>query len=704
MKRKKRIKLFFILFIIVNFAFSGEKPQLKILSKNIIQKGDKIYVNGEIKIIYGKLTVTGKKLIYNKKTEKGIIEKSVEVVSGNILLRAKKIEFDFKKQIMKGYEGFGYIGDELIIEAKEFFIKEGKFFDFKKGEATCCIQANPRWSIGFSKAYAEKDDHLSVWGAILKVKKIPSFYFPYFYYPIQKKRRKTGFLFPYLGYSTFKGYSIKESFFLPLKDNFDLTVSGVYYSELGRGIEGNIRYGDWYGNSLNIESVFLKNSNEDKTNYIIKGSGKINFTPTFYLSINSNLVSTTDFVRDYTEDFNIALSRNFYSSAYLKKSFGNFQISLRGDHTETYYSFTNFTYKVRHLPKIEFSMLNTSIVKDFVYLSFSSGYSKTERYLNDEWLSVPRFYFKPSLSVPIPITTWFTFEFYLKGNYSYYLKSYDPETRKISDIKLFNDYSNLSIKITGPIIYRIFDTPWLPFFYKVKHLIEPSISYRYTLFSEENIKNVIQIEFSDFYFYHNSLTFSITNRFIGKKDENSASQEFFSFTLSQSYYLNPEKERITFLKPPDVEEINFSELSLSSRLNISKTIYFTSSSSYNHYYDKFTNLSFGLNMSLFKNSLTLSNSYSKRSYINIFGNTIDYSFIKANLTVKNENFPINLNSFINYDIGNKTLYSLGINIFFKFQCIGLKLDIMKIGYRVENDFMIRFSILPGNITPSVNLF
>lgn len=71
----------------------------------------------------------------------------------------------------------------------------------------------------------------------LQVEKIPVFYFPYFTFPLDD-RRKSGFLFPTYGYSDPSGAIISIPYYLNLAPNYDATITPALYSK--RGIQQNV--------------------------------------------------------------------------------------------------------------------------------------------------------------------------------------------------------------------------------------------------------------------------------------------------------------------------------------------------------------------------------------------------------------------------------------------------------------------------------
>lgn len=79
------------------------------------------------------------------------------------------------------------------------------------------------------------------WNTRLYVQGLPIFYFPYFNFPIDHKRH-TGFLFPRIGVSSSKGFSIATPFYWNIAPNYDVTITPNYIQKRGVLLQGVFRY------------------------------------------------------------------------------------------------------------------------------------------------------------------------------------------------------------------------------------------------------------------------------------------------------------------------------------------------------------------------------------------------------------------------------------------------------------------------------
>lgn len=78
-------------------------------------------------------------------------------------------------------------------------------------------------------------------GSFLDIGGVPVFYWPYFTFPLDG-RRKTGFLFPTFGYSSQSGSYFSIPFYLNLAPNYDATITPNYMGYRGLQLGGLFRY------------------------------------------------------------------------------------------------------------------------------------------------------------------------------------------------------------------------------------------------------------------------------------------------------------------------------------------------------------------------------------------------------------------------------------------------------------------------------
>ena len=107
---------------------------------------------------------------------------------------------------------------------------------------TRCEPGTNTWQITSASLRVEKD---GVFGtarnAVVRVKNVPIFYFPYLRFPVTPDRQ-SGFLFPSMGYSDEDGMDVSLPYYLNLAPNYDATVIPRLMSKRGPGLETEFRH------------------------------------------------------------------------------------------------------------------------------------------------------------------------------------------------------------------------------------------------------------------------------------------------------------------------------------------------------------------------------------------------------------------------------------------------------------------------------
>ena len=160
----------------------------------------------------------------------------------------------------------------------------------------------------------------------VKFKKIPIFYFPRVSFPINNKR-KTGFLFPLIGYENRSGMTLSVPYYINLAPQYDATLIPRILTKRGSQLYGEFRY--LTPNSQGeIKTEFLPDDKifgADRTAFSF--AHKQNFSAQLRTDINLQDVSDTYYSRDFSNNVEV------WSSTYIPQraslTYNGDKISLR---------------------------------------------------------------------------------------------------------------------------------------------------------------------------------------------------------------------------------------------------------------------------------------------------------------------------------------------------------------------------------------
>ncbi|NIN21062.1 MAG: LPS export ABC transporter periplasmic protein LptC [Candidatus Aminicenantes bacterium] len=674
---------------------------------------DRIVASGNIEISWKEYRIYADYMEYNPKTREIIARGRVTMSSHQTVLSGEKLRFSLKDRTGVMYDVFGQSPPAVRYKTDKLTQVDNETLSFNNIEFTSCAQCVPRWKITCSKGKIKKEKYIEMSHAVLKIKKIPIFYIPYVRYPLDKTGRATGLLFPNIGSSSWRGFFIQNSFFWDIRDNIDLTLYLDYYAKAGIGMAEEFRY-LFKGMDGNIKFYFFKYKKDNilettsTSDYYLKMTHKqkINFLNTRII-VNIDRQSDANFLRLFSNDFYSVLSRTSRSSVSINSSISNMKFSINAAQHDTYYTFNNQARTLRYLPQFIFNLNQQKIWKLPGYFSLGMSYSSLTRqgksYEEDETIyftdiSTQRLNIQPSFSVNLVQAPWLWANLTLSSKHSIYPKSLDPETKEETDKSLHLHYQTARVDLKGPIFFKIFRFRSS----KLKHLVIPGITIRYvTKVDPEERARLMPVDNFDYPSY-SFVGFSLTNRLLHKGNEDKSAQEILSYTISQDYYFDPEAahrgRKINGMFP------EFSELKNTLRIRPFKFFNVDASVILSHYLeadtflDRFTRLRVNIAYNN-RNSFLYGNFYYNR-FINQYAKK-DHIFnrdtIGGRLRFDIRNFPIKLDSFVNYDITAKEFRNATFKFSYDYQCITFhsELQLFKYGGRIETQFNVGFSL--GNL-------
>ncbi|MBP3763823.1 MAG: LPS-assembly protein LptD [Bacteroidales bacterium] len=155
---------------------------------------------------------------------------------------ADTITFNYntKKGIINGVitqEGEGFLHGNRVkkINDSVMYLSGGSY--------TTCNYAHPHFAINFTKSKLITGDKIVTGPAWFSIEDVPTpLALPFAFFPITKNRT-SGIIMPSYGWQDFRGYYLKDGgYYLPLGDNWDLSLIGDIYTNLSWAAEAKANY------------------------------------------------------------------------------------------------------------------------------------------------------------------------------------------------------------------------------------------------------------------------------------------------------------------------------------------------------------------------------------------------------------------------------------------------------------------------------
>ncbi|HKB79753.1 MAG TPA: LPS assembly protein LptD, partial [Thermoanaerobaculia bacterium] len=431
------------------------------------------------------------------------------------------------------------------------------------GVLTSCDLDSPPWSFYVRRADVKADDYAHMRDVALRIHRLPVLWAPRLIWPT-KSDRSQGFLIPRLFFwhvptttKTVTSERLEMGYFIPFGDSVDATI----YADLdtksynGLGIDfrylptPNVKVGE-----LNAYTVHDPETHRQQWKYAYKHS-QDNLPGGFRGVVDVQDYSDLDFFRKFDKDSNLLNISQIYSSAYLTKNTPKYSLNILTDRRDILLGHTDpndlnspiIKERFEELPALQFRVYPNRIAGTPVYFSLESSLShllttgalqgSTDYYRGDLF---------PTVSLQVPTPAWFSVKPQISARETYYTSSLDPATgntfgqQTTIDQSLTRFYAQGQVEIVGPSFSRIFNQH-IGSFTRFKHVIEPRVRYVYTSNVVSEQQHVIRFDTVDTPFLPvvpNSVEYSLTQRILGKENENGSAREVLSFSLVQSVALS----------------------------------------------------------------------------------------------------------------------------------------------------------------------
>ena len=244
---------------------------------------------------------TGDKMMYNYKTEKGI------VVRGRTEL-----------------EGGFYTGQQIKRVNKDVFNITNSSY------TTCDLDSNPHFHFESHKLKMIMKDKAIAKPVVMYMGKIPIAAIPFAIFPI-KTGRQSGILLPTYGESAQEGRFLRGlGYYWAPSDFFDANLRMDYFEKSGYLFRGGSNYNVRYLLNGSITGSYTrKDYNNNKTKrWDLRLNHKQDIDPTSRVTVTGYFVSDKDFYKNYSTNLNTRLTRELRSNATYSKSWSKHKLSL----------------------------------------------------------------------------------------------------------------------------------------------------------------------------------------------------------------------------------------------------------------------------------------------------------------------------------------------------------------------------------------
>jgi len=268
---------------------------------------------------------------------------------------------------------------------------------------TTCTLDTPGWE--FAARDMQLDQAKGVGSArdvTFRIRDVPVFWLPYATFPLDE-RRKSGFLFPEVGYNDRRGFDLTLPYYLNLAPNYDATLTPRLMTQRGLMLGGEFRYLTNRSRG-ELELNWLPDDREaDRSRHLIHWENTTRFSANWGAQVNINRASDDRYFEDFGRSLNIAATSLLPSSAYLRGNGSWWTASIGGDDYQiTDPTLPGASEPYRRLPRVVFNAeqrvlggLDAGLKSEFVAFS------------KDDALDGQRIDLYPYLALPVQTAAYF---------------------------------------------------------------------------------------------------------------------------------------------------------------------------------------------------------------------------------------------------------------------------------------------------------
>lgn len=611
MSRKNKLLLFLVAMLFSAFGAAAQETSQE-SSKGPVEieadtltydrQTDSYSAAGNVIIKFSGMTLTADFASFQPAANNAVAEGHVVMKTQLDTIRGDKINVNTVTKEGVVYRGSMFIAKNHFYLKGDRIEKEGEAtYRIEEATATTCDGPSPDWRLKARRIDVTIDGYGLLRSGSFLVKDCPILYLPYLPFPA-KTTRQTGFLFPYLSYSTDKhGLDIEIPFFWAISKDMDATFYQRYLEKNGfkEGIE--FRYAQSADSYGTVYADFLM----DRKHITVPIEGPVNglprdwqsdhkrwsyywnhetrFDPAFYIRADVAKVSDHWYFKDFSQhnyylDHYTGTSERRFDNVYflgneslaslssmarVYKSWDIYSVTLFGRYTDDFTKLSNDT-TLQTYPALSFKSMKQPVWGTPLLWDIESSY---HHYYRTEGQRGQLYEVQPVFTLPFQIGRYFQ----LTPEVAYRGTFWQREDREASDRGRLEDRNIWKAGASiNTLANKIYDFGFLSIS-KIKHTVKPELFYQY-ISSDTSGNNT---DFVTRILKQNAVGYALTNTLTAKyldKAGNVGYREFARLKLSQAYDISEARREET---PPSDERRPFSVMNIEFDLNPTPRLAFT---------------------------------------------------------------------------------------------------------------------------------
>jgi LPS-assembly protein len=339
---------------------------------------DIIIATGNVKIIWNGVTLTADKATYYRKTRVLYATDNVIVKKGDDTMKGKAITLDMdtgRGELEKGILN-STTSNVTFISDKVTKINDNEAV-FITTEFTTCDLPDPSWKFSAERLDVNLLGYAIGRDVTFYIKDVPVLYLPWMAFPVVRER-KSGFLFPKVGYSANRGAQLDVPLYLVISPSQDLLLDLDMETKRGVGTGVDYRYIRKRGSEGRFDGYLIYDVIKEHWRGELATTHKEIFSPDMNLRMDINLTSDRSFLADYGERSGEYNRQSNDSVVNALKTWQHYALAGNMRLSENLYT-TDNSHTVQTLPGISLAGVRQQIPFTPVYFDLDSSFDNLYR-------------------------------------------------------------------------------------------------------------------------------------------------------------------------------------------------------------------------------------------------------------------------------------------------------------------------------------
>jgi LPS-assembly protein len=308
-------------------AVSTSTGDVTVIADQIEQTDSLLIATGNVEVTRGSARLTADRVEINRETGDAVARGHVVFYDGEDRLAAERIDYNFRTGTGVVHDGEARTAPYYRLSGERLERIGDSVYRVRRGVFTTCESDPPVWSFHVRSATADLNEFVYGTNASFWVRNIPLIPWIPFFAAAIRRERQTGFLFPKVGTSSFKGLSAELPFYWAISDSQDATIAPLLFERRGFGLNAEYRYVLSAANAGNLRGFYVREAirrDDDRAWGALHHDWTI--APGMSLKADVRGVTDDDVFREYGDPLHQRSQQRVESNVFLTRSWATWNL------------------------------------------------------------------------------------------------------------------------------------------------------------------------------------------------------------------------------------------------------------------------------------------------------------------------------------------------------------------------------------------